>query len=239
MTTLLFAGLIFLLAGLVQGLTGFGSALVAIPLLSLIMDVKAAVPLCMANGLVITWYLVVRLRAHLDPHKILPLALGSLPGIWLGATWLKSVDSGVIRFWLGALLAAYALYSLASRPRSLHPAPAWGYVAGFLTGTIGAAFSAGGPPSIIYTTLTGWKKEEIKATLSGFFVLNGMVTVVVHALTGVSSRQTAQAFLVTAPFVLLGTGIGSRLTDRIDGRTYLRLVHGFLIVMGVMLMAGS
>jgi len=236
--TLLMAALIFFAGGFVQGLTGFGSALVAMPLLALIMDVKAAVPLCMADGLVITLYLVVRLRHHLDPGKIMPLVLGSLPGILAGVTLLKRVDSGLIRCVLGLLLVGYSLYSLLVRPRSLNLSRIWGYMAGFLTGAIGAAFSAGGPPSIIYTTLSGWSKDEIKATLSGFFVINGLVTVLVHALTGVSGRETGLAFVVTAPFVLAGTGIGSRVSDRINRRLYLRLVHLFLLLMGVMLVVG-
>ena len=58
MLVIIFSCCIFLLAGGVQGVTGFGSALVAIPLLSLVMDVKQAVPLAILNGLVVTTTLV-------------------------------------------------------------------------------------------------------------------------------------------------------------------------------------
>ncbi len=238
MTIYLLAGLIFLAAGFIQGLTGFGSALVAIPLLSLVIDIKAAVPLCILNGLLITVYLAVQLRRYLDRRKILPLLLGSIPGVFVGAILLKEVDSVVIRSGIGLLLICYSIYNLLVIPRPLNPARIWGYVAGFLTGAIGAAFSAGGPPTIIYTTMTDWKKEEIKATLSGFFVLNGIVTAVVHAMSGISSLTTVGLFAVTAPFVLIGTVAGATITDRIDRKTYLRLIYGFLLVMGVMMVAG-
>ena len=69
MFTCILAGIIFFFAGLLQGLTGFGSALLAIPLLSLLMDIKAAVPLCMLNGLVLTCYLSLHLRTHLDRKR--------------------------------------------------------------------------------------------------------------------------------------------------------------------------
>ena len=62
MTTILLCSLIFLLSGLIQGLTGFGGGLVAIPLLCLIMDVKMAVPLCIVSGLVITTVMAYELR---------------------------------------------------------------------------------------------------------------------------------------------------------------------------------
>ena len=235
MTALLISGLIFLLAGFVQGLTGFGSALVAIPLLSLILDIKTAVPLCMLNGLIITSYLAFALRRHLDSNKIFPLLIGALPGIVVGVYLLKEVDSSYIRYGIGGLLIGYSLYNLIVSPRPLNPGRTWGYLAGFLTGTIGAAFSAGGPPAIIYTTLTSWKKDEIKATLTGFFVVNGYITALVHAVSGITTLTTLKIFAFTAPFVLIGTTIGSRVSGRVNRRTYLKLIYFFLIVMGIMM----
>lgn len=238
MTTYMLAGLIFFAAGFVQGLTGFGSALVAIPLLSLIIDVKWAVPLCILNGLIITVYLSLHLQRHLDQKKILPLVIGSIPGVFVGATLLQQVDAAVIRTGIGLLLISYALYNVLVRPRPVCPAKAWGYLAGFFTGAIGAAFSAGGPPTIVYTTLTDWKKDEIKATLSGFFVVNGLVTATVHAVAGVSSSATVTFFIITAPFVLIGTILGTKVTGKIQRKTYLQLIYGFLILMGIMMITG-
>ncbi|MFP7753912.1 sulfite exporter TauE/SafE family protein [Thermodesulfobacteriota bacterium B35] len=239
MTTFLLAGVIFLAAGFVQGLTGFGSALVAIPLLSLLMDVKAAVPLCILNGLVITGYLMYRLRQDLDHRRILPLLIGSFPGILVGATLLARVDSGCIRAGIGILLISYSLFNLLVRPRPLCPGRAWGYLAGFCTGAIGTAFSAGGPPAIIYTALTDWSKDEIRATLTGFFAANSTLIALVHALTGVTTGTTLAYFACTFFFVLAGTMLGSRLTGRINRSAYLRVVHLFLIAMGAMMLISS
>jgi uncharacterized membrane protein YfcA len=235
MTVPLIAGLIFLLAGFVQGLTGFGAALVAIPLLGFIMDIKTAVPLSMLNGLIITGYLAVALRRHLDREKILPLLMGALPGILVGVYLLKEADSSLIRYGIGMLLLAYSLYNLLAHPRPLNPAKGWGYLAGFLTGTIGAAFSAGGPPAIIYTTLTSWSKDEIKATLTGFFVINGVITAFMHAASGITTLEILEIFCFTAPFSFIGTTIGSRVSGRINRKTYLQTIYYFLILMGLMM----
>jgi len=235
MTALLVAGLIFLLAGFVQGLTGFGSALVAIPLLSFLFDIKTAVPLCMLNGLIITSYLAFTLRRHLDRDKIAPLLIGALPGPGVGVYLLKEVDGSLIRYGIGVLLIGYSVFNLIISPRPLNPGRGWGYLAGFLTGTIGAAFSAGGPPAIIYTTLTSWKKDQIKATLTGFFVVNGYITAMVHAVSGVTTLTTVKIFAVTAPFVLIGTTIGSLVSRRVNRKTYLKIIYFFLIGMGIMM----
>ncbi len=230
------AALIFLGAGFVQGLTGFGSALVAMPLLAFLMNVKTAVPLCMLNGLVITGYLSWRLRSHMQSRRIVPLIIGSLPGVATGALLLVRVDADIIRRLIAALLIFYSIYSLLIRPRALDPGPAWAYVAGFLTGAIGAALSAGGPPAIIYTSLTSWSKEEIKATLTGFFVVNGVVTAVVHAVGGLTTAEVLGYFWVTAPAVFCGTVLGSLTTGFISRELYIRLILGFLLLMGVMML---
>ncbi len=235
MITAFIAGSIFLLAGFVQGLTGFGSALVAIPLLSFILDIKTAVPLCMLNGVIITTYMAIALRRHLDKNKILPLLIGALPGIGVGVYLLKEVDGSAIRYAIGALLIGYSVYTMIIKPRPVNPGWGWGYLAGFLTGAIGAAFSAGGPPAIIYTTMTSWKKDEIKATLTGFFMANSYITVMVHALSGITTWDTMKLFAVTAPFVLIGTTIGSLVSGRINRKLYLQVIYIFLIVMGMLM----
>jgi hypothetical protein len=235
MTLILFSCGIFFLAGSVQGLTGFGGALVAIPLLSLIMDVKQAVPLAILNGLVVTTTLVYTLRRYLDWRKILPLLVGSVPGIILGTALLKQANPAVISRLLGLILVAISLLNLRFAPKPINPARVWGYVAGFFSGAINATVGAGGPPAIIYTTLHDWKKDEIRATLTGFFVLNGYVTAAVHAGSGIITGQTVKLFAFTCGCVLLGTMAGSRLSSRIPRRTYLRLIYLLLMVLGIML----
>ena len=97
---------------------------------------------------------------------------------------------------------------------------------------------AGGPPAIIYTTLHDWKKDEIKATLTGFFALSGYLTAAVHAFSGVITWSTMTYFVLTLPSVLLGTFAGSRISGRINRRTYLRTVYLLLAGLGVMMLVG-
>jgi len=239
MITFFIVGMIFLLAGLIQGLTGFGSALVAIPLLCLIIDIKTAVPLCMLNSIIITTTLALQLTRDIDRNKIMPLCIGAIPGLVVGSTILKTVDSTTMRFFLGIILVAYSIYNLAAQPtpRKLHPAWSWG--AGFFSGAIGAAFSVGGPPVIIYTTLKNWTKNEIKATLTGFFMVNSYFIVAAHGLTGVTTKQALLFFLVSAPFVLLGTLGGSRLSNFLPEKKYAKMIFIFLIIMGLMMIFGA
>ena len=235
MLTPFLISIIFLLAGFIQGMTGFGSALVAIPLLILVIDIKSAIPLCILNSLVITTYLSLRMRKDLDKSKILPLCLAAVPGIIVGSTMLKHVQSDVIKLWLGVLLVAYSLYSLFStpKPRKLHKI--WSYIAGFSSGAIGAAFSAGGPPTIIYAVLNDWKKETVKATLTGFFLFNSYLIATVHAINGLTTVEIFTYFMISAPFVLLGTVLGTICWGKISHVLYLKIIFTFLTLMGIMM----
>lgn len=232
-------GIIFLLAGFIQGVTGFGSALVAMPLLCLFIDVKEAIPLCMLSSLIITTVLAVKLKSHIDRKKILPLCLSSLPGILLGTTILTQIDARIISFLLGLLLTTYSIYSLACSPRPRSLRPAWGYVAGFSSGAIGAAFSAGGPPTIIYAALNNWGKDDIKATLTGFFVFNAIITASVHAITGLTTPAVLESFAVSAPCALVGTLSGSICYGLLPRTTYMKSIFTFLIIMGLSMMLTS
>ncbi|NIA08263.1 MAG: TSUP family transporter [Nitrospiraceae bacterium] len=226
-------------AGLVQGLTGFGSALLAMPLFLLFLDAKTAVPLSILNGLIITSYLCLQLKRHLDWGKIFPLLLGCLPGIVVGVYFLKRAGNTWIKVLLGILLIGYALFSLRFKPKAIKM-PSFGpYVAGFATGAIGAAFSAGGPPVIIYTMLTGWPKDTIKATLSGLFFLTGLLIACAHWLSGLTNALVLQYFSVSAPPIIIGVWLGSRIYSRTSMDAYIRIILLLLIGMGILMVASA
>lgn len=227
--------IIFFAAGFIQGVTGFGSALLAIPLLTLFIDIRVAIPLTMLGSLIITIYLFIQLKSHVSRARVLPLCFSAPPGIIIGVTLLKSIPSQQISIAMGGLITTYCLYSLFAQPtpRDLHRG--WSYAAGFATGLIGAAFSAGGPPAIIYTTLSNWSKDEIKATLTSFFLFNSCLIITAYAITGLITSQVINLFLLSAPFVLLGTMLGSFYYNRLPRDGYLNIVFLLLGLMGVLM----
>lgn len=222
-------------AGFTQGVAGFGFGLLAIPLLSLFIDIKTAVPLCNLLGVLITAFLSLRLRKHIDRRKIFPLMFGCIPGVVVGTLVLKNTPTELLSVFMGVMLITYGLYRLTGnkQPRSIDPR--WAYVAGFFTGAISSAFSAGGPPTIIYATLRGWDKNEIKATLSGFFLTVGLTVITAHALTGLTTGLVLHYFLLSAPVVIGGVFIGSLLYDRIDTGAFLKLLMYLLLAMGILM----
>jgi len=227
----------FLFSGFLQGLTGFGAALVAIPLLTLFIDIKEAVPLTILNSVVISIILSLQLKKNMSWRKIYPLIAGSIPGTLIGVTALSKANSDDIRVMLGIMLISYGLYGLTFNLRPKKISKAWSYLAGFASGAIGAAFAAGGPPSIIYTTLTGWSKDDIKATLSGFFLTSSLVIATTHAIGGLTTIQVIYDFTASFLCLVIGVFAGIRCYTNFKTEGYRKVIFVLLILMGIMMVA--
>ncbi|WP_419780862.1 sulfite exporter TauE/SafE family protein [Maridesulfovibrio sp.] len=226
---------IFFIAGLMQGLTGFGCALIAMPLLTYVVDIKIAVPVCTLCAMFINLNMTYKLRKSLDKAKILPLLIGSVPGSIFGTVVLKEVNGDYIRLLLGVLISGFAAYSLLARPIKLHISDRWGYLSGFLTGAIHAAVSAGGPPTIIYSSLRGWDKDSFKATLVAFFMASGIMAAAGHLLSGLTTIYIFKLFMASTLPIVMGTLAGGMISGLLSEDFYRRIVMVLLVIMGLML----
>ena len=226
---------IFFGAGLLQGLTGFGSALFAMPLLTFFIDFKSAVPLCLLNGMVITGYLTFQLRRYLTIKTIGPMLIGALPGILFGTLLLKSLPIKALQLSLGILLTTYCIWALLRPPVRRKLGSAWSYIAGFVSGAVGATIGTSGPPVIIYVSLSNWSKDYAKATLTGFFITTGLLTLISQGFYGLITPKVLKFFAFSGLWVLLGTHLGVMLYGKLDTVRYLRLVIFTLLLLGITL----
>jgi uncharacterized protein len=226
--------LIALLAGFIQGLSGFGSVLVALPLMVLFLDLKMAVPLVSIWGMTINTILVVQLRAHLRRRNILPLIIAAMPGIPVGVYFLKYADARFMQMLLGGLLVIFSLYFLWSGGRTRKLSVAWLYVAGFFSGFLGGSLAMSGPPVIISTALQPWDKDEIKSTLIGYFFLSGLIIVLAQAISGLVTTTVLTVGVISIPFVILGVILGSRLYRRLATDRYRQVVVGLITLLGLL-----
>ncbi|WP_320170905.1 sulfite exporter TauE/SafE family protein [Maridesulfovibrio sp.] len=226
---------IFFAAGFLQGITGFGAALIAMPLLAYVVDIKVAVPACTMCGVFINMNMAYKLRDSLEFRRIMPLVAGCVPGVIFGTLILKEVDGYTLRLMLGLLVTGFALYSLRGKSARLRLGDRWGYPAGFLTGAINSAISAGGPPTIIFLTMRGYDRDTFRATLVGFFLFAGAMAAFGHLVSGMTTMYVFKLFLVSALPIVAGTYLGNRISGRIPEDFYKRMVMTLLVFMGLML----
>jgi uncharacterized protein len=226
--------LIALLAGFTQGLSGFGSVLVALPLLAFFLDFGIAVPLVSTWGMSINLILMVQMRPHLRLQHIGPLTAAALPGIPLGVYILTHVAVRVLELLLGGLLVVFSLYFLWSGGKTRQLSRGWAYAAGFCSGFLGGSLASSGPPVIVYTALQPWPKDEIKSTLTGFFFLSGLVILAAQALSGLFTPEVLNRSLFSIPFIILGVFLGSACYHRLATARYRQVVVGLITLLGLL-----
>lgn len=230
--------IIVFVAIFVQAVTGFGLALVSMPLLVLVLNIQVASPLVALIGGVAELLLLLHYRADLNIRAVTRLVAASLLGIPVGVLLLRRVDVGVITAVLGLLILLYALYALSGLrlPRLAHQA--WGYGFGFVAGVLGGAYNISGPPVIIYGNCRQWPPAEFKSNLQGFFVVSSYTVIAVHALSGNFSPAVWQNFLIALPAILLALFVGLRLDNHLNPERFRRIVLVVLVVLGASLLFG-
>jgi uncharacterized membrane protein YfcA len=233
---LVMASAVIFAAAFVHGLSGFGSALVAMPLLALLLPIRTVAPLVALLTLTQNAWLLLLQRRSVSTGKIVPLIAGALAGIPFGVVFLAKVDEGIVTLALGVSLTAYALFSLLRE----RPLPVsgnwWGAFMGLLSGCLGGAFNGGGPPAVVYLSAQPWKKEEVHASLQLYFFLAGPMIVVFHLLSGLTTGPVVRWYLLLLPALVAGSAAGLALHRRVSGDVYRKVVYLLLLALGILLL---
>jgi uncharacterized protein len=234
-TTLLVLAVLFL-ATLIRSTLGFGEALVAVPLLALVMPVQVAAPLSVLVSITVATIVVIQDWRNIHIRSAGWLVMATLFGIPLGLLMLKTVPESIIKGILGVFIIAFAIYSLAGRThRELHNdrlAPLFGFSAGVL----GGAYGMNGPPLVVYGVLRRWTPAQFRATLQGYFLIASIVGMAGYALTGLWTRTVSGYFLLSLPLALLATLLGRAIHRRLSGPRFLIAVNVGLALIGGLLL---
>ncbi len=224
-----------LTAYFIRGIVGFGSGLIAIPLLALVLPLPVVVP-----AIALTDYLASASQGVGSRRAILwaslwPLLPFMLVGV-LTALWLfHRVDPGLLSRALGAFVIAYALYTLSG----LHPGRIEGARRAAPLGTLGALvgtlFGTGGPFYVAYLQLWGPTKTQFRATAAAVFLVECSTRVLGYAGAGFFSREALLLFALALPLMLLGLFGGHHVHTRLAESTFRRLIGLLLIGSGLAL----
>ncbi|MDR2694805.1 MAG: sulfite exporter TauE/SafE family protein [Deltaproteobacteria bacterium] len=224
----------WLLAGFVNGITGFGAAMVAMPLVTQSMDITLAAPACSLMVWVVSLEQGWRYRGHTDWRRIRPVLIGALPGALAGFLVLRHLPPQHLKAALGVFLVVYACWGLfleGGKARVI--SGAWGYVAGLLSTMFGSAFSFNGPPLAVYASLSGWGQTVSKAGLAATFIATSSLMVLAQVFAGAHSGITLAAMFIGAPAAILGSQLGFLASRKMGENTYRKLFFGFIACTGL------
>lgn len=232
MQLLIFLSIIFS-AGFIQGLTGFGSVLISLPLLCFFYPLKTVIPLVSLFALIINSLLMWNLRKYFSFKAVAPLLLSTLLGLPLGVYFLKNLPSFYLEITLGLILGSYALYGLFIHLPAITIKTRWAYLAGFLAGILGGSLGTNGPPIIVYSSILPLDKHKIKFILTGYFFFAGFGISAIHGISGLITKEVITLFLKGILILILGVFSGIFLYQRMSTRNYKKIVFILLLILSI------
>ena len=220
----------------VRGAAGFGSGVVAAPLLTFVLPLSFTAPLITLLG----FFVSVRQAIHdwplIDWRAVAVFVPGSLVGVALGLYVFQTLDMVLLARLLGAYVLLYAFYSLfgdrllrrpLTPPRWLiHPVA----VVGALVATIFGGLA--GPIYVTYFDAMRLSKAVFRVTVSTTLLVLNVVRSIGYVATGVF--ELSDVALVAAAFIPVTVGVllGDRLHDRLDPMAFRRAIGVLLVASG-------
>lgn len=233
---ILTATLIIFLGTFVQATFGFGSALIAMPLLITQMGIITASPLMALVCVLQNAIIVIFSWRKINWSAAWRFLVSSIVAIPFGLLLILYVPEIIVKWILGITLIFYGLYSLLPVRLPELKDDRWALLFGFLGGILGAAYNTNGPPVVVYGAMRRWSPESFRATLNGYFLPIGMIIAIGHGLGGLWTVSIWSYFGVAVPAVLLATTAGSFLNRRIDPARFNRILYVLIILIGILML---
>jgi uncharacterized protein len=222
-----------LLAGVVRGFSGFGSALILSPSLSALYGPAVAVPVALLLELVLSGPFVPPAARLVDRRRTLLLCVAAAVMVPVGAYLLSVVDERALRWAICALVfAAVAILGFGWRYHG-RPSDAATAATGALSGLFGGSTGLTGPPVIFFELAGSAPIERMRASFIMFFAWVDVIALVSFAVTGtLAARPVLIAVLLLAPY-LAAAAVGARLFGRASEAFYRRLAVVILAAVAV------
>lgn len=235
---LLAAPVVIILAYTVFGLSGFGSTVIAVPILAHFLPVSYLVPMMALLDCASAAFIGRAGREHIAREELKRLIPFVMIGFALGLTVLVGVPDRYLRAALGLFAAAVGIHSILNPTLHRTISRWWCVPAGVVGGAIATIFGAGGPIYATYLSGRLRDKNEIRSTLSTLISISAFTRAILYAISGLILHAAIFVGAVAlAPFVWLGLRLGTRIHVGLTQEQMRRAVGALLVVTGSSLLA--
>ena len=233
-TTLLVLVILFL-STFVRSALGFGDALIAMPLLALVVGMQVATPLVAMGASTIAFTILLKSWRKVEIKDAWRLVLFTWIGIPLGILFLKAAPEFLVKSLLGILVIGFGLYNLFIPNLPKLKTEKWAYLTGLVAGILGGAYNTNGPPVVVYGILRRWDPEKFRATLQGYFLPTGFAILITHGLAGMWTSQVVHYYLYSLPIIIGAVLVGEKVNQIIPQGKFDKVIYGFLVLVGELL----
>ena len=231
--SLLWAVGITFLGGLMLGYTGWGGAMVSMPLLVFLFGPIEALAIMIIGALALTAHLFPSAARKADWQIMTPLLVATVICVPIGSWLLFFLDPGLIRRIIGIIIISASVLILFGwryrGPQGFGPAAATGAIAGLINGFIGL----GGPPMVIYLMAINKSAEVQRACILVGMAVVSVVIVITLAIAGGFTLETVFRGLLTTPLQWVGGVLGAWLFTQVPAEIFKKFSLVALVCLGV------
>jgi len=225
------------LAAFVTSAAGFGDALVLGAVWFHFLDPIEAVPLIVANGVVMQLQPLYKLHSVLVYDRLPPFLIAGVLGVPLGAWLLANTAPDPFRFGTGVFLITYCLFVFLKPQKSAFQ---WGgKIAdagiGFTGGILGGFAGLSGVTPTLWAGLRGWSKARQRGVFQPFIFAMHILSVAWLGWKGLVTVDTGIRLLWSLPAIFIGGWAGLKVYHLLDEQRFRQFVLALLIVSGVTL----
>jgi hypothetical protein len=221
------------LAGLVRGFSGFGSALIYMPLVAAVYGPRIAAPTLLLIDTICSLPFAIHAMPHCNWREVTPVTIAGAVVLPLGVIALVYIDPLLLRWFISGLVLV-ALGTLAAGWR-YHGRPTVGasLLIGALAGFGAGAVQIGAPPLLVYWLGGKNSAATVRANIMVYFIMQGVLSIVAYIYSALFTAQTvALSLLLGLPFAIL-LGVGARWFHGSSDQLYRRVAYIIIAVAGV------
>lgn len=238
--SLLHSVILFLSAsagGFINTVCGFGLGALAMSVWPYVIPYSQSVALTGMCGVTMMIFIAVSNFRFISFKKLLPCLISGFIASGAAVHFSVGAAEEIMVRSLGLILIALGIYQIFFSGRiSINASPRNGTVAGLISGTLSGLFAVGGPPIAIYLLAACDSPKEYRATLNAHFSMTTFFATYVRWRHGIITSGTVDLWIML--LAALGTGlfIGNKVFDRLDTATLRKLVYGYLVISGILLL---
>lgn len=218
------------IAGLARGFSGFGSALIFIPLAASVVGAKVASPLLLLIDFSTTLTLIPDAARRADKRDVGIISLGALIGVPLGTMALAWADPLMVRWGIVVLIVALLGLLISGWRYPGKPTVPVTVSVGGLAGFFGGLAQLGGPPVVLYWLRDAAVAAIVRANIILYFAIADVLIIISYTIGGLWSSATLGLAVITGPLFGLGLWIGSKLFGKASDELFRKICYTLIAI---------
>ncbi|MBQ1214945.1 MAG: sulfite exporter TauE/SafE family protein [Firmicutes bacterium] len=221
-------------ASLLQSVSGFGFGIVFMALTPLFIPYTTSVGISTILSGTLNLVILKRCWRDIDWKQLWLPVLFCLCGSSIGTFMMATAPSPIYKRLLGVFLIILAIWlSFFSDRVRIRKTTRNAGIAGVVSGLCGGLFSVNGPPMVLYFISVIEEKKTYLATLQAYFIINNIYLLIIRSASGLMPEGIGLSALFGLGGLLIGSFIGGKIFNKIDGKKLKKIVYIVMVVSGL------